>query len=79
MQVQVDIAFEQLVQIAKKLPKKQWQKLKVEVESEKQLKNDSEDLEEFLLNGPTFSKEQIDGQIDVIEENRKAINKWRTI
>jgi hypothetical protein len=75
MQVQVDIEFEQLVQIAKTLPETQWQKLKVEVEGEKQLKNNNDDLEEFLLNGPTFSQEQI----DVIEENRKAINKWRTI
>ena len=74
MQVQVDIAFEQLVQIAKKLPETEWQKLKLEVESKKQLKN-NENLVEFLLNGPTLSKEQI----DVIEGNRKAINKWRTI
>jgi hypothetical protein len=75
MQVQVDIGFEQLVKIAKKLPKTQWQKLKGEVENEQQLKSNTDDLETFLLNGPTFSKEQL----DVIEENRKAINKWRTI
>ncbi len=75
MQVQVEIAFEQLVQIAKELPERQWLKLKVEVESQKPLKSSSADLEEFLLNGPTFSEEQI----DVIEENRKAIDKWRRI
>ena len=75
MQIQVDIGFEQLVKIAKKLPKTQWQKLKVEVENDKQLKNNNNDLESFLLNGPTFSKEQL----EVVEENRKAINKWRTI
>ncbi len=74
MPVQVDIAFEQLVQIAKKLPETEWQKLKVEVESEKQL-NHNDDLLQFLLNGPTFTEEQI----GVIEENRKAINKWRTV
>ncbi len=33
MQVQVDIEFNQLVQIAKKLPAKQWTKLKAEVEA----------------------------------------------
>jgi hypothetical protein len=31
MQVQVDIEFDQLVQIAKKLPATQWTKLKAEV------------------------------------------------
>ena len=75
MQVQVDIGFEQLVKIAKKLPKTQWQKLKTEVESDDQRTVDSGDLEAFLLNGPTFTKTQL----KVIEENRKAINKWRTI
>ena len=75
MQVQVDIEFDQLVKIAKKLPKTQWQKLKVEVENDKQLKNTNDDLENFLLRGPTFSKKQL----DVIAENRKAINKWREI
>jgi len=38
MQVEVDIAFEQLVQIARKLSDGEWQKLKGEVESEKKLK-----------------------------------------
>jgi hypothetical protein len=75
MQVQVDIPFEQLVKIAKKLPKTQWQKLKVEVENDKQWENNANDLEAFLLSGPTFSKKQL----NVVKENRKAINKWRTI
>jgi len=75
MQVQVDIAFEQLVQIAKSLPQKQWQKLKGEVEGNEQNKAEHNDLITFLLNGPTFNQEQM----NVIEENRKAINKWRTI
>jgi hypothetical protein len=76
MQVQIDIGFEQLVSIAKKLPKTQWQALKGEVEKDNdQSKNDTDDLEAFLLSGPIYSKEQL----DVIQENRKAINKWRTI
>jgi hypothetical protein len=73
MQVQVDIEFDQLVKIAKKLSKTQWQMLKIEVENDKQRENDKDELEAFLLNGPTFSKKQL----DVIEENRKAINKWK--
>jgi len=73
MQVQVDIGFEQLVTIAKRLPKTQWQKLKSAVDSDTQ-SSPGDDLEAFLLNGPTFSEEQL----KVIEDNRKAINKWRT-
>ena len=73
MQVQVDIGFEQLVNIAKKLPKTQWQKLKSAVDNGVPVSH-SDDLETFLLNGPTFSEDQL----KVIEDNRKAINKWRT-
>jgi len=75
MQVQVDIGFEQLVKIAKKLPETEWEKLKSEVENDKKLEINNGDLEAFLLNGPTFTEEQI----KVIEGNREAINKWRTI
>jgi len=73
MQVQVDIGFEQLIAIAKNLPKAQWQKLKTEVENI-DTENDNSDLLSFFLNGPTFSEDEL----KVIENNRKAINKWRT-
>jgi len=75
MQVQVDIGFDQLVKIAKKLPENQWKKLKNEVEQEKPAEKKNFDMEAFLLAGPTLNEEQI----DVIKNNRKAINKWRTI
>ena len=74
MQVQVDLEFDQLVQIAKKLPAKQWTKLKAEVETLSAMKTDREEFKEFLLNGPTFSKKQL----ATIAETRKAINQWRT-
>ncbi len=74
MQVQVDLEFDQLVQIAKKLPAKQWTKLKAEVETPSATKTDREEFKEFLLNGPTFSKKQL----ATIAETRKAINQWRT-
>jgi hypothetical protein len=74
MQVQVDLEFEQLVQIAKKLPAKQWTKLKAEVETLSATKTDREEFKEFLLNGPTFSKKQL----AIIAETRKALNQWRT-
>ncbi len=75
MQAQVDIEFDQLVQIAKKLPAKQWIKLKTEVESKvttttKQRK----EFKKLLLSGPVFSKKQL----ETIDETRKAINQWRT-
>ncbi|RYE27556.1 MAG: hypothetical protein EOP42_19070 [Sphingobacteriaceae bacterium] len=75
MQVQVDINFDQLVEIAKKLPETQWNKLKEEVEKEVPAENrpDKEFLN-LLLSGPTFSEEQL----AEIAETRKAINQWRT-
>ena len=74
MQVQVDIEFDQLVQIAKKLPVNQWTKLKEEVEAKPTTDSEREDFKNFLLNGPTFSKKQL----KTIAETRKAINQWRT-
>ncbi|WP_165940122.1 hypothetical protein [Dyadobacter psychrotolerans] len=56
MQVQIDIGFEQLVKIAKKLPEKQWQKLKREVEQELSVKDEASDFETLLLSGPVYSK-----------------------
>jgi len=74
MQVQVDIGFDQLVQIARKLPAKQWMKLKAEVETQPKVDTEREEFKKFLLNGPTFSKKQL----ETIAETRKAINQWRT-
>lgn len=72
MQIQVDIAFEQLVTIVRKLPKTKWQELKSKVD-EAIHSNADDDLETFLLNGPTYTEEQL----KVIDDNRKAISKWR--
>ena len=73
MQVQVDIAFEQLLKIVKTLPSGQLRQLKAEIE--KEAKTDkSIDLETLLLNGPVATKKQL----ETIENNRKAINQWRT-
>ncbi len=75
MQVQIDINFDQLVEIAKKLPETQWNKLKEEVEKEVLAENkpDTEFIK-LLLSGPTFSEEQS----AEIADTRKAINQWRT-
>ncbi len=74
MQVQLDIGFDELVQIAKKLPARQWTKLKQAVEKQDNGASQTFELENFLLNAPTFSKRQL----EQIENTRKEINQWRT-
>lgn len=60
MQLQIDIDFDQLVQLAKRLPVKQWTKLKQEVETQSRDKSDRDEFRDLLLGGPTFSQEQLD-------------------
>ncbi len=74
MQVQLDIGFEQLVQLAKRLPAGQWAKLKNEVDKENETTSKVSDLEAFLLTAPTFTKKQL----DEIGKTRKAMTQWRT-
>jgi hypothetical protein len=74
MHIQVDIGFEQLLELIKNLPGEQLDRLKEEIEKNKETKNIKVDKESFLLSGPVFTDEQIE---DIIEA-RKAINKWRT-
>lgn len=74
MQIQVDIGFEQLIEIVKRLPHAQLKKLKIEIENTAKPEIIDNDLRSFLMKGPVFSKTQL----DTIEQNRKAINQWRT-
>jgi hypothetical protein len=74
MQVQVDIAFDQLLKVVKKLPVGQLRQLKAEIEKEDKAEKLKIDLEALLLNGPIATKKQL----EIIETNRKAINQWRT-
>ncbi|MDP1811994.1 MAG: hypothetical protein Q8K66_11400 [Sediminibacterium sp.] len=74
MQVQLDIGFDQLVQLAKRLPAPQWTKLKKEVDKEKEERSQVTDIEAFLLTAPTFTEKQF----EEITKTRKAINQWRT-
>ncbi len=74
MQAQVDIEFDQLVKLAKQLPKTQWTKLKKEVEEKVPDPGQNSDLVSLLLSAPTYSKKQL----DEIAKTRKAINQWRT-
>lgn len=74
MQALVDIDFKELLKIVKNLPEKKLLELKVELAKDTQLKNDRSEFETLLLNGPTFSKKQLDN----IAKTRKDINQWRT-
>ena len=74
MQAQIDIGFDQLLTIVKKLPAGQLKQLKAEIEKEVKNEKSKTDLETLLLNGPTATKKQL----DIITNNRKAINQWRT-
>jgi len=74
MQAQIDIGYDQLVKLVKQLPKRQWTKLKSEVEESNISADTQSDMLTLLLNGPTFSKKQL----DEIAKARKEINQWRT-
>lgn len=72
MQVQVDIAFDQLLKIVKTLPSGQLRQLKSEIEKEAKSEK-SINLEALLLNGPVATKKQL----ETIVKNTKGINQWR--
>ena len=76
MQIQLDIEFNQLLKIVKTLPTAKLQQLKAAIDKETTKANlsKSQDLETLLLNGPVATQKQL----DVIDNNRKAINQWRT-
>lgn len=72
MQLKTEIAFDELVEIAKTLSIAKWTKLKKEVEQKNVLK--SKEMELFLMQAPTFNQKQINS----IANTREAINEWRT-
>ena len=74
MQVQVDIGFDELIKIVKTLPANQLNQLKAEIDKEAKVDKPKSDSELLLLNGPVATKKQL----EIIDNNRKAINKWRT-
>jgi hypothetical protein len=74
MQVQLDIEFDQLVKLAKRLPVSQWTKLKQQVDKKVKTSRKVSVLESFLMTAPTYTKKQL----NEIDKTRKAINQWRT-
>ena len=74
MEMTVQIPFEQLLTAVKTLTPTQKARLKQELIEEKSATEDKAAFIETLLNGPVYSEKEI----QVIEENRKSIAKWRT-
>lgn len=74
MELQVDIEFDQLVKLARQLPKTHWIKLKKEVEEKISDTEQNKDLVSLLLSAPPYNKRQL----EEITKTRKAINQWRT-
>ena len=75
MQVQVKMEFDQLLKIVRALPSGKLKQLKAEIEKNSKAETSKIDLESLLLHGPTATKKQL----DTIMQNRKELNKWRTI
>ena len=73
MQVQLNIAFDQLIEIVKALPARQLKRLKNILDQEEKVENPKINLENLLLNGPTATEKQL----ETISNNRKEIDKWR--
>ncbi len=70
MQVQVDLEFDQLVQLAKQTSATQWINLKQEVETKNPVDKERGDFRKLLSGGPTFLKKQL----DAVAETRKQID-----
>ncbi|SDC09491.1 hypothetical protein [Niabella drilacis] len=73
MEIKVQIPFQQLLTLVKSLTPSQKAKLKKELDDEA-VKPQQDSFIDFLLNGPVYSREDI----NIIEENRKSIAAWRT-
>ena len=77
MQLNVEIEFNELLNIIRQLPSFQIEQIKTEVNKKpiisKQIVEKSE-FQEFLLSGPVMSDEQYHGYL----ENRQQFNKWRS-
>ena len=74
MHTQGDIDFEELIKIVNKLPKGKLRLLRAEIEKKSAVEYKASNLKSLLLKGPVATKRQL----EIIENNRKAINQWRT-
>ena len=74
MELKVQIPFQQFLTAVKTLTPSQKVRLKEELNEEKAVKGDKAAFIDMLLRGPVF----IEKEIQIIEDNRTSIAKWRT-
>lgn len=72
--MKVQIPFQQLLALVKTLTPAQKSKLQQQLVAELPDPKDKSEFIEYLINGPVYTKKEI----DVIEKNRISISKWRT-
>ena len=72
--MKVQVPFQQLLTLVKRLTPAQKAKLRQELSDKKPVQKDKDEFIEYLLNGPVYSNKEI----NVIKENRKSIAAWRT-
>lgn len=70
--MKVNMPFNQLLVLIKKLSPNEKQKIKKELEAD-ELKPKGNSFKELLLSGPVFTATQI----KAIENTHKSINEWR--
>jgi hypothetical protein len=77
MQLTVDLNIDQLIQVIKKLPSHQKDRIKAELNDKATRKKRTEksEFQKFLLKGPVMS----DTEYNQFKENRKKMNQWRTL
>ena len=73
MELKLDIGWQQLLRLIEQLPKAKRQELKTILAQKEKTKQGTQDLRNLLLNGPTFTDEQLQRMADA----RASIEKWR--
>ena len=74
MEMKVQVPFQQLLTLVKRLTPAQRARLQQELVDKKPVQKGKDEFIDYLLNGPVYS----DKEIKIIEENRKSIAAWRT-
>lgn len=74
MEMKVELPFQKLLELVKRLPPTQQNKLVQELSQGKYKKINKTHFLDFLLKGPVYSEKEI----AIIKENRKRISAWRT-
>jgi hypothetical protein len=74
MEMKVQVPFQQLLSLVKRLTPAQRARLRQELVDKKPVQKDKDEFIDYLLNGPVYSEKEI----KVIEETQKSISAWRT-